>query len=84
MLTLTSCAVNRRNHGELIRYLQRLESWLVVENVAPRLIGRIPCVTLHDAIYGTVGELPAVEDAFGAAFGEIGCCLGLKRESAQG
>lgn len=43
--------VNREDHGELIRLLQRAESWLVVETVAPRLLRRIPAVTLHDAIF---------------------------------
>lgn len=28
--------VNRHDHGELIRLLQRAESWLVIEQVAPR------------------------------------------------
>ncbi len=74
-------AVNRNDHAELIRRLQRRESWLVIENVAPRLIGRVPCLTLHDAIYSTVQSLPAVEEAFNEVFDEIGCRLALKREA---
>jgi hypothetical protein len=73
--------VNHRDHGELIRHLQRLESWLVVEQVAPRLIGRVPCLTLHDAIYSTMQSLPAVEEAFEETFDEIGCRLAIKREA---
>jgi hypothetical protein len=75
-------AVNRQNHGELIRRLQRLESWLVIENVAPRLVGRVPVVTLHDAIYSTLHSLEAVEAAFHEVFDEIGFRLSLKREVA--
>jgi hypothetical protein len=74
-------AVNRDDHGELIRYLQRLESWLVVERVSPRLLGRVPVVTLHDAIFSTRHNLAAVEGAFRDTFGEIGFSLSLKREA---
>jgi hypothetical protein len=74
--------VNRRDHAELIRHLQRLESWLVVERVSPRLLGRVPVVTLHDAIYSTRYNLPTIEGAFGEAFDEIGFRLALKREAA--
>jgi len=73
--------VNRHDHGNLIRYLQRLGSWLIIENVAPRLVGRVPCLTLHDAIYSTLQCLPAVEEAFQDVFSEIGCRLALKREA---
>jgi hypothetical protein len=72
--------VNRDDHAELIRRLQRRESWLVIEQVAPRLVGRVPTVTLHDAIYSTLPSLPAVEAAFDETFDEIGCHLKLKRE----
>ena len=44
-------AVNRDDHGELIRLLQRAESWLVIDEVAPRLLGKVRVVTLHDSIY---------------------------------
>ena len=74
--------VNREDHAELIRRLQRLESWLVVETVAPLLIGRVPCLTLHDAIFSSLPSLPEVEAAFNRTFDEIGCRLKLKREMA--
>ena len=73
--------INQRDHAELIRALQRLESWLVVENVAPRLVGRFPIVTLHDAIYARTGDLPAVVDAFGETFEELGVQLRVKMEA---
>jgi hypothetical protein len=66
----------------LIRRLQRLESWLVVETVAPRLVGRVPVVTLHDAIFSTRHCLATVEAAFNEVFAEIGCRLSLKLEAA--
>ncbi|MGA2069370.1 MAG: hypothetical protein ABSG86_30750 [Thermoguttaceae bacterium] len=73
--------VNRRDHAELIRLLQRLESWLVVETVCPRLVGHVPVVTLHDAVFSTRHNLAAVEGAFRDTFGEIGFSLSLKREA---
>jgi len=72
--------VNRADHGELIRLLQRMEAWLVVETVSPRLVGRVPVVTLHDAIYTTAESLPVVESAFNETFAEIGCRLSLKMD----
>lgn len=76
-------AVNHRDHADLIRRLQGVESWLVVEQVAPRLVGCVPIVTLHDAIYSTVGNLPAVEEAFQSVFHAIGFSLALKREGGR-
>jgi hypothetical protein len=34
--------VNRDDHCALIRHLQRAEAWLVIDCVAPRLIGHVP------------------------------------------
>ncbi len=73
--------INQGDHGELIRTLQRLESWLVVENVAPRLIGRFPIITLHDAIYARTKDLPAVEHAFEETSEELGIRLRVKTET---
>ncbi len=72
--------VNHDDHGELIRLLQRAESWLVVETVAPRLLGRIPIMTLHDAIFSRVDGLDFVKGAFAEVFKELGFQLSLKRE----
>jgi hypothetical protein len=76
-------SVNRHDHGDLIRHLQHLESWLVVEQVAPRLIGRVPCLTLHDAIYSTLSSLPTVEAAFAETFEALGIRLKVKTEAAS-
>jgi hypothetical protein len=72
--------VNRKNHGELIRALQRMESRLVIENVSPRLAGKIPFVTLHDAIYSRVRDTQIVVDAFHETFEELGLRLVVKAE----
>ena len=70
--------VNRHDHGTLIRLLQRAESWLVIEQVAPRLLGRMPIVTLHDAIYSKSPDAPKVADAFREVFEELGFEMALK------
>ena len=47
--------INRQDHGTLIRLLQRTESWLVIERVAPRLLTEnCRIVTLHDTVYSTL------------------------------
>jgi hypothetical protein len=73
--------VNRDDHATLIRLLQRFESWLVIENVAPRLVGRIPILTLHDAIYSRVRDIELVEEAFAETFRDLGICLSVKVET---
>lgn len=75
-------AVNRDDYRALIRLLQRLEAWFVVETVAPRLVTRIPVVTLHDAIYCRDLELDLalVELTFREVFDELGFSIAMKRE----
>ena len=75
--------INRDDHGTLIRLLQRAESWLVIEHVAPRLLGRVPVMTLHDAIYCRCADLPKVEAAFRDAMADLDIQLALKIESGQ-
>lgn len=70
--------VNRRDHGELIRLLQRAESWLVIERVAPRLLGKVPVLTLHDALFSQQRDVPKVADGFRQAFEELGFKMALK------
>jgi hypothetical protein len=48
--------------------------------VAPLLVGRIPIVTLHDAIYCRERDLPLVRAAFEEVFARIGFRLGMKPE----
>jgi hypothetical protein len=71
-------SLRAQDYRTTIRALQRLESWLVIENVAPRLVGQIPFVTLHDAIYCRGSDLPRVESAFEETFDEIGFRVALK------
>jgi len=73
--------VNRDDHATLIRLLQRFESWLVIENVAPRLVDHIPILTLHDAIYSRVRDIQVVQDAFAQTFRDLGFCLRVKAET---
>lgn len=75
-------SVNRGkdNHGRLICLLQRLESWLVVETVAPLLVDSVPIITLHDAIFAKQSDIESVKDAFQQTFDEIGFSMQLKTE----
>ena len=75
--------INRGSHCNLIRLLQRAESWLVVERISPELVERIPIVTLHDAIFGRERDLGAVEEAFNEVLEEIGWKLALKIEQPK-
>lgn len=72
--------INRNDHGELIRFLQRKESWIVVEQISPRLLGRIPMVTLHDAIFSRQSDLPLVESAFRDVCRELDYKMSFKVE----
>ena len=72
--------INAKDHGTLIRFLQRLESWLVVEMIAPVLVDRVPIVTLHDAIFCGCGDLPVLEAAFEEVFAKIGFTPAVKQE----
>lgn len=76
-------ACNRDDHATLIRVLQRLESWLVIETVCARIVRRRPdlfVLNLHDAVYATPNELPQVVAAFEEVFDELGFRINLKVE----
>jgi hypothetical protein len=72
--------INRQDHGRLIRLLQRLEAWLVIEMIAPRLVGVVPIVTLHDAIFCRALDVGFVEAIFHEVMEEIGFCIQTKQE----
>ncbi len=75
--------VNHDDHATLIRLLQRAESELVVETIAPRLLSAgCRVVTLHDAIYSRADQLSAVEDGFSDTIRELGINLRTKREES--
>ncbi|HEY4258641.1 MAG TPA: hypothetical protein VGM98_00715 [Schlesneria sp.] len=70
-----------REHGNLIRLLQRAESELVIETVADDLVTRFPGVfflTLHDAVYTTATHVCKVEQAFRRAFKKTGFQMQFK------
>ena len=71
---------NRDNRGTVIGSLQALESALVVLSVAPRLVERIPIVTLHDALICRRRDRPLVRDAFYETFDDLGFHFQLKEE----
>jgi hypothetical protein len=70
--------VNRDDHKTLVRVLQRLESWLVVEIVAPLLVDKIPILTLHDAIYSRKRDVDLVQDVFIDTCHRLGFRLAIK------
>ncbi len=74
--------INAGSHCNLIRLLQQVEAWLVIERVSPELVDRMPIATLHDAIYSRQKDLGEVEEAFARVFDETGWELSLKRELA--
>lgn len=76
-------AVNAENHCALIRLLQRLESWLVVETVCPLLVSQTPILTLHDCIYGPVGWLDFIESAFREVFARLDFWMRLSRSPKE-
>jgi hypothetical protein len=63
-------AVNHNHHARLIRLLQRLESWIVIEQVCGEL-GGTPVVTLHDAVFVAPWNLPTVERAFSTVLANL-------------
>ncbi len=73
--------INKGNHCKLIRLLQGVEAWLVIEQVCPRLLDNgVRCLTLHDAVYSQARMIDKVEEAFEETCDEVGFPLSLKRE----
>ena len=75
--------VNRdgREHANLVRRLQSEEAGFVIETVAADLVQRhrsMLVVTLHDAIFTTVNEVPNVVQAFHRGFERNGFQMSLK------
>ena len=73
----------KKNHATLICTLQRLESFVVIEQAAPRLVDRVPFVPLHDALYSRTQDIPLVKDAFAETFEDLGLPLRVKIELAE-
>ena len=61
-------------HARLIRLLQQLEAWLVIEQVCGRFVQRYPgefLISLHDAVYCRPEMLGALVDSFEYVFSEL-------------
>ena len=72
---------NGREHANLIRRLQGEEASFVIETVAADLVQRhrsMLVVTLHDAIFTTLDEVPNVVQAFHRGFERSGFPMSLK------
>ena len=70
-------------HWRLIRILQRLESWLVIEQVCQRFTTVFPkefIITLHDAVYVRPKAVERLVDVFEEVFDELAFHMTLKRE----
>ena len=70
-----------QEHANLIRELQRAESAFVIETVVDELVRHHPrmfVISLHDALYTTVGNVPKVEQAFRRAFDRTGFPMAVK------
>ncbi len=72
---------NRDSHRHLIRLLQEAEARLVIEHVCPRLVGPVPIVTLHDAVFCGQCDLQLVQDTFQEVLEELGVQMELKQET---
>ena len=76
-------SVNQDDHATLIRILQQLESWLVIEQVCGRFVQRYPgefLISLHDAVYCRPEMLGALTDSFEQVFSELDFRPTLKLE----
>ena len=74
---------NGREHANLIRILQRLESWLVLEQVCGRLADRHPetfLISLHDAIYCIDKDVPLIRATFREVFEDLDFHMTVKTE----
>jgi hypothetical protein len=64
----------------LIGALQRFESWLVIETVAPRLVDRVPILPVHDSIWCRESDVPTVRGEFESVFEELGLNFKLRED----
>ena len=73
--------INKSDHATLIRQLQQAESEFIIGTVANDFMSRFPTqfvISLHDALYTTPHNLPALEQSFHRAFKQIGFRMRLK------
>lgn len=77
---------NGWEHARLIRLLQQLESWLVIEQVCGRFVQRYPgkfLISLHDAVYCRQEMLGALIESFEQVFSELDFRPTLKVEGSD-
>lgn len=73
-------------HANLIRLLQQMESWLVIEQVCGRFVRRYPgefAVSLHDAVFVRPEMLGALIESFEEVFSMLDFTPTLKVEGAR-
>lgn len=73
-------------HARLIRLLQQLEAWLVIEQVCGRFVQRYPgefVITIHDAAYCRPEMLGALTESFEDAFSMLDFRPQLKVEGER-
>ena len=78
-------SVNQDDHATLIRILQQLEAWLVIEQVCGRFVQRYPgdfVITIHDAAYCRPEMLGALVESFEDVFRMLDFRPSLKVEGA--
>ena len=69
----------RESELSVIGLLQKMESSMVIHGVCKKLIGSVPCVTVHDEVYSTCDCICDVEKAFYSTFDDIGFSMAVKR-----
>ena len=71
---------NRKDHGALLKELQRVESELVIHQVGHRLskAGCGPYVSLHDSVFCRLDDLREVQAAFDRQLEAMEFALRLK------
>jgi len=78
--------VNKDDHATLIRILQQLEAWLVIEQVCDRFVRRWPgefVITIHDAAYCRPEMLGALTESFEDVFDALDFRPQLKVEGSK-
>jgi len=80
--------VNRHGfeHARLIRMLQQIEAWIVIEQVCGTFVQQYPgtfCITIHDAVYVQPDMLGALVSVFDAVFERLNFRPMLKVEPEQ-
>jgi len=71
--------VKREHHADLARACQKFESSLMIDGVAADLVGRIPLLTIHDAIVAKEEDADVVESTIREHFSRLGVGVKVNR-----